>query len=84
MLLVLSAYAVYESLGLLRARARSIALRTDGLRPADGTTRQLILETGDDKPPAIEAVTDRSRTRRGHIVLYPAALAINSTSCPRR
>ncbi|MFF3139399.1 MFS transporter [Streptomyces mirabilis] len=40
-LLARAAYAVYESLGLQRARVRSIALRADALRPADRATRQL-------------------------------------------
>ncbi|MFD8725275.1 hypothetical protein ACFV2H_46880 [Streptomyces sp. NPDC059629] len=80
-LLARAAYAVYDSLGLQRARVRSIALRADALRPADRATRQLTLDAGDDKPLAIEAVADRARIRYGHQVLYPAALAI---SAPRR
>ncbi|MFD1275824.1 hypothetical protein ACFQ51_42035 [Streptomyces kaempferi] len=40
-LLARTAYAVYESLGLQRARVRSISLRADALRPAEGATRQL-------------------------------------------
>jgi DNA polymerase-4 len=77
-LLARAAYAVYESLGLQRARVRSIALRADTLRPAHRATRQLTLDTQDDKPLAIEAVADRARARYGHNVLYPAALAISS------
>ncbi|MGW2891869.1 DNA polymerase Y family protein [Streptomyces griseoruber] len=77
-LLARTAYAVYDSLGLQRARVRSIALRADALRPADRATRQLTLDAGDDKPLAIEAVADRARTRYGHQVIYPAALAISS------
>jgi DNA polymerase-4 len=75
-LLARAAYAVYESLGLQRARVRSIALRADALRPADQATRQLTLDARDDKPLAIEAVADRARARYGHHVLYPAALAV--------
>ncbi|MFD1313767.1 DinB/UmuC family translesion DNA polymerase [Streptomyces kaempferi] len=74
-LLARTAYAVYESLGLQRARVRSIALRADALRPAEGATRQLTLDSGDEKPLAIEAVADRARTRYGSPVIYPAALA---------
>ncbi|MFD3622531.1 hypothetical protein ACFWWT_46845 [Streptomyces sp. NPDC058676] len=77
-LLARAAYAVYESLGLQRARVRSIALPADALRPADRAARQLTLDAGDDKPLAIEAVTDRARARYGHHVLYPAALAIST------
>ncbi|MDQ0904215.1 hypothetical protein QFZ22_000200 [Streptomyces canus] len=79
-LLARAAYAVYESLGLQRARVRSIALRADALRPADRATRQLTLDAGDDKPLAIEAVADRARARYGQQVVYPAALAISSRS----
>ncbi|MGW7425859.1 DNA polymerase Y family protein [Streptomyces sp. NPDC054813] len=77
-LLARAAYVVYESLGLQRARVRSIALRADALRPVDLATRQLTLDASDDKPLAIEAVSDRARARFGHQVLYPAALAIGS------
>ncbi|MEU6258605.1 hypothetical protein [Streptomyces sp. NPDC047043] len=83
-LLARAAYAVYDSLGLQRARVRSIALRADALRPADQATRQLTLDAGDDKPLAIEAVTDRARARYGRQVLYPAALAISSRSSSTR
>lgn len=77
-LLARTAYAVYDSLGLQRARIRSIALRADGLQPADRAIRQLTLDASDDKPLAIEAVADRARARYGHQVIYPAALAISS------
>ncbi|MEU6688180.1 hypothetical protein [Streptomyces sp. NPDC046832] len=74
-LLARAAYALYESLGLQRARVRSIALRADALRPAHRATRQLTLDTQDDKPLAIESVADRARARYGHHVVSPAALA---------
>ncbi|MFG2683976.1 hypothetical protein [Streptomyces sp. NPDC048392] len=77
-LLARAAYAVYESLGLQRARVRNIALRADALRPVDLATRQLTLDARDDKPLAIEAVADRARARYGHQVIYPAVLAVNS------
>lgn len=77
-LLARAAYAVYESLWLQRARVRSITLRADALQPADRATRQLTLDSEDDKPLALEAVADRARARFGHGVLYPAALAIAS------
>ncbi|MFI9772966.1 hypothetical protein ACIHJG_40000 [Streptomyces sp. NPDC052415] len=73
-----TAYAVYGSLGLQRARVRSIALRADALRSGDRATRQLTLDAQDDKIVAIEAVADRARTRYGHQILYPAALATHS------
>lgn len=77
-LLARAAYALYATLGLQRARVRSIALRADALQPAATATRQLTLDTGDDKHLAIEAVADRARARFGHGVLYPAALAIGT------
>ncbi|MFF1442551.1 hypothetical protein [Streptomyces sp. NPDC058295] len=76
-LLARAAYGIYDSLGLQRARVRSIALRADALRPDEQATRQLTLDQGDDKPLALEAVADRARARYGYNVLCPAALAIN-------
>ncbi|WP_308299093.1 hypothetical protein [Streptomyces sp. GESEQ-35] len=73
LLLARTAYALYESLGLQRARVRSITLRGDSLQPAAQATRQLTLDAGDDKPLTLEAVADRARF--GHGMLYPAALA---------
>ncbi|WP_330309874.1 MULTISPECIES: DNA polymerase thumb domain-containing protein [unclassified Streptomyces] len=70
-LLARTAYTLYESLGLQRARVRSIALRADALQPAAKATRQLTLDTSDDKPLAIEAVADRAHARHGHSMLYP-------------
>ena len=69
---------MYESLGLQRARVRSIALRADAPQPATNATRQLTLDNAGDKPLTIEAVADRARARFGHHVLYPASPAIAS------
>nr|WP_242432781.1 hypothetical protein [Streptomyces sp. Root1310] len=78
-LLARAAYGIYDSLGLQRARVRSIALRADALRPDEQATRQLALDQGDDKPLALEAVADRARSRYGHNVIYPAALAVRAS-----
>ncbi|MGI5508836.1 DNA polymerase Y family protein [Streptomyces sp. CA-106131] len=75
-----AAYDVYQTLGLQRARVRSIALRAEALKLAAQATRQLALDRSDDKHLAIEAVIDRARARYGHSVLYPAALAISARS----
>ncbi|MFH9968539.1 DNA polymerase thumb domain-containing protein [Streptomyces mirabilis] len=83
-LLARAAYTLYDSLGLQRARVRGIALRADALRPDDRATRQLTLDSGDDKPLAIEAVADRARARYGHQVIYPAALAITAPPSAER
>ncbi|MFE2534939.1 hypothetical protein [Streptomyces sp. NPDC059371] len=77
-LLARTAYALYDSLGLQRARVRSIALRADALRPDERACRQLTLDNEDDKPLAIEAVADRARARYGHSVLYAAVLAVTT------
>ncbi|MGW2689898.1 DNA polymerase Y family protein [Streptomyces sp. NPDC001414] len=77
LLLARAAYTVYDSLGLQRARVRSIALRADGLLPGSRAIRQLTLDAGDDRPLAIETVADRARARYGRQMLYPAALAVN-------
>ncbi|MEV8547683.1 hypothetical protein [Streptomyces sp. NPDC051572] len=69
---------MYESLGLQRARVRSIALRADALQSAVNATRQLTFDNGDDKPLAIEAVVDRARARFGHSAIHPASLAITT------
>ncbi|WP_331730918.1 hypothetical protein OG933_45310 (plasmid) [Streptomyces sp. NBC_00016] len=78
-LLARAAYAIYDLLGLQRARVRSITLRADALRPDEQATRQLTLDQGDDKPLALEAVADRARSRYGHDVIYPAALAVHAS-----
>ncbi|MFJ8803112.1 DNA polymerase thumb domain-containing protein [Streptomyces sp. NPDC102487] len=75
-LLARTAYTLYASLGLQRARVRVITLRADALRSDDRATRQLTLDNSDDKPLAIEAVADRARARYGQNLLYPAALAV--------
>ena len=78
MILARAAYEAYASLGLQRARVRSIALRADTVKPAAKATRQLTLDAGDDKVLAIEAIADLARARFGHSVLYPATLATGS------
>ncbi|MGC4984656.1 DNA polymerase Y family protein [Streptomyces sp. DT193] len=83
-LLARTAYALYETLGLQRGRVRSIALRADALRPDERASRQLTLDSSDDRSIAIETVADRARARYGHQVLYPAALAITTTSSAGR
>ncbi|MFD4577527.1 hypothetical protein ACFWNK_34815 [Streptomyces sp. NPDC058417] len=79
LLLARTAYAIYESLGLQRARVRSIGLRADTLGRADAATRQLTFDARDDKLLAVEAITDRARARYGHDVLQPASLAVTRT-----
>ncbi|MDQ0701180.1 hypothetical protein [Streptomyces sp. W4I9-2] len=73
-LLARSAYDLYETLGLQRARVRSITLRGDNLTPAAHATRQLTFDHTIDKTLLIEAVQDRARRRYGTDMIKPAAL----------
>ncbi|MFF0549664.1 hypothetical protein ACFYUL_11950 [Streptomyces sp. NPDC004311] len=70
-----TAYELYEQLGLQRARVRAIGLRASNLRPASEATQQLTFDPVDERALAIEAVTDRARTRYGPGTLRPATLA---------
>ncbi|MFD3414714.1 hypothetical protein [Streptomyces cyaneofuscatus] len=74
-LLARCAYDLYDTLGLQRARVRSIALRGDRLLLAEHATRQLTFDHTVDKALLIEAVQDRARQRYGTDVIKPAALA---------
>ncbi|WP_228183970.1 DNA polymerase Y family protein [Streptomyces anulatus] len=73
-LLARSAYDLYETLGLQRARVRNITLRGDNLSPAEHATRQLTFDHTIDKTLLIEAVQDRARQRYGTDVIKPAVL----------
>ncbi|MDG9687869.1 hypothetical protein QC334_34945 [Streptomyces sp. DH18] len=74
MLLARSAYDLYETLGLQRARVRSITLRGENLSPAEHATRQLTFDHTVDKTLLIEAVQDRARRRYGTDIIKPATL----------
>ncbi|WP_330450521.1 DNA polymerase thumb domain-containing protein [Streptomyces anulatus] len=74
-LLARSAYELYETLGLQRARVRNITLRGENLSPAEHAARQLTFDHTIDKKLLIEAVQDRARRRYGTDVIKPAALA---------
>ncbi|MCX3063121.1 DNA polymerase Y family protein [Streptomyces beihaiensis] len=73
--LVGSAYRLYEALGLQRARVRGIALRAEGLAPAETASHQLTFDPADARARALEAATDRARARFGPGAVVPAALA---------
>ncbi|MFI2360977.1 DNA polymerase thumb domain-containing protein [Streptomyces anulatus] len=74
MLLARSAYDLYATLGLQRARVRSITLRGENLSPAEHAARQLTFDHTVDKALLIEAVQDRARRRYGTDVIKPATL----------
>ncbi|MGW2381323.1 DNA polymerase Y family protein [Streptomyces sp. NPDC001658] len=69
------AYGMYEALGLQRARVRSLALRAEGLDPAEHSSHQLTFDPADDKLRRIEEVADRAREKFGPRAVMPGALA---------
>ncbi|WP_432175472.1 DNA polymerase Y family protein [Streptomyces sp. Tue6028] len=70
-----TAYRMYEALGLQRARVRGIALRAEGLTPAEQASYQLTFDPVDEKVRRIEEVADRARARFGPHVIGPGTLA---------
>ncbi|MCT9076737.1 DNA polymerase Y family protein [Streptomyces fulvoviolaceus] len=70
-----AAYDMYEALGLQRARVRSIALRAEGLDPAEQASHQLTFDPADEKLRRIEEVADRARAKFGPYAVMPGALA---------
>lgn len=69
------AYRLHASLGLQRARVRAVALRAEGLIPAELASRQLAFDPADDRAHRIEAVADRARAKFGSHVIRPATLS---------
>ncbi|MGI5399994.1 DNA polymerase Y family protein [Streptomyces sp. CA-135486] len=70
-----TAYRIHESLGLQRARVRSLALRAEDLTPAERAARQLTFDPADERARRIEAVADRARARFGPGAVVPGSLA---------
>ncbi|MFJ8938134.1 DNA polymerase thumb domain-containing protein [Streptomyces sp. NPDC102365] len=70
-----AAYRMYEALGLQRARVRGVALRAEGLDPADRASRQLTFDPVDEKVRRLEEVADRVREKFGAGAVVPGALA---------
>ncbi|MEU9168115.1 hypothetical protein AB0D34_10005 [Streptomyces sp. NPDC048420] len=70
-----AAYGMYEALGLQRARVRSIALRAEGLDPAEQASHQLTFDPTDEKLRRIEEAADRARARFGPLAVVPGTLA---------
>jgi nucleotidyltransferase/DNA polymerase involved in DNA repair len=70
-----TAYALYEALGLQRARVRAIALRVEGLTPAEQASHQLTFDPVDEKARRIEEVADRARAKFGPRAVMPGGLA---------
>ncbi|MFF4488569.1 hypothetical protein ACFY0F_19095 [Streptomyces sp. NPDC001544] len=70
-----TAYGMYEALGLQRARVRALALRAEGLTPADQASHQLTFDPVDEKARRIEEVADRARAKFGPRAVMPGRLA---------
>jgi nucleotidyltransferase/DNA polymerase involved in DNA repair len=73
--LTATAYALYETLGLQRARVRAIGLRAEGLTPAGQASHQLTFDPVDEKVRRIEEVADRARAKFGPHAVMPGTLA---------
>ncbi|MFE0253470.1 hypothetical protein [Streptomyces sp. NPDC059010] len=69
------AYGMYEALGLQRARVRALALRAEGLDPAEQASYQLSFDPLDEKARRIEEVADRARAKFGPRAVMPGSLA---------
>ncbi|MFD7691725.1 hypothetical protein [Streptomyces sp. NPDC059805] len=70
-----TAYGLYEALGLQRARVRAVALRAEGLDPAERAPYQLTFDAVDEKARRVEEVADRVRAKFGAHAVVPGALA---------
>jgi nucleotidyltransferase/DNA polymerase involved in DNA repair len=68
-------YGMYEALGLQRARVRALALRAEGLGPAEQAAYQLTFDPVDEKVRRIEEVADRARAKFGPRAVMPGRLA---------
>ncbi len=73
--LTATAYALYEGLGLQRARVRALSLRAEDLTAAEQAARQLSFDPEDEKARRLEAVTDRVRARFGPQAIARGTLA---------
>ena len=69
-----AAQALYEALGLQRARLRLVGVRIEGVAPVAGHSRQLILDAPDQGWPEAERAIDAAVARFGPDVVKPATL----------
>src|SRR5438067_8252024 len=69
-----TARALYEALGLERARIRLVGVRVEGLAAADVTPRQLALGGAGEEWRAAELAADRAAARFGAGAVRPASL----------
>ncbi|MFD9047913.1 DNA polymerase Y family protein [Streptomyces zaomyceticus] len=71
--LATTALELLASLGLQRARVRTLALRAERLQPAETATHQLTLDIRDDQARDLEAALDRARARYNPRIVGSAA-----------
>ncbi|MFJ9539354.1 DNA polymerase thumb domain-containing protein [Streptomyces sp. NPDC101225] len=69
-----TAYDMYESLGLQRARVRALVLRAESLAPAEQSSYQLTFDPVDEKVRRVEEVADRVRAKFGPHAVMPGAM----------
>jgi len=69
-----AAVALYDGLGLQRARIRLVGVRVEGLAPRSGVHRQLVLGERDHGWPDADRAVDRATTRFGTAAVRPASL----------
>jgi len=69
-----AACSALDSLGLQRVRVRLVGVRVSGLRPAETTTRQLLLGERERGWAEAERAVDRAVHRFGSGAVRPAAL----------
>ncbi|MCU1592021.1 MAG: polymerase [Frankiales bacterium] len=69
-----TAVALYEALGLERARLRLVGVRVEGIADASGTPRQLLLGEKESGWREAEQAVDKASLRFGRGAVRPAAL----------
>ncbi len=68
------AQALYEALGLQRARLRLVGVRMEKLQPVESASHQIALDEPDAGWREAETAVDRARARFGDGVVKPASL----------
>jgi DNA polymerase-4 len=66
--------ALYDALGLQRARLRLVGIRVEGLAPVETATRQLLLDAPEKGWREAEQASDRAAARFGRGAVRPARL----------
>ena len=69
-----TARALFDALGLERARLRLVGVRVEGLVPADEAPRQLLIGAPDHGRREAEVAVDAIRARFGSDAVLPARL----------